>query len=206
MFDVISYAKNHALLLGTAALIGVVGFFYIYEDHGGGSAAGSTASGTGGLTALYASEAEQQTQLEAQQSSITGQQNIAQIQANYGLQTAQLSASVALAQNMSAEDVANNTIAANLAAAQLSAGVSVDQISAQLSGLESNNQTSEALAVTAANENTSIANISANLQSAISNNQTQVAIQQTNAAVSIAKNQSSAGLFGEGIGAVASLL
>lgn len=202
-FDLIEDVKKHPI---PAALIAggvVLGFLLLTGAFSGGSAPTSTGGLDPATAQLYAQSEQLQAAQQAQGAQIAGQQNLASIQASYGLSLAQIqanaqttqtntAASVALAQITADSQTSREEVAAQLQALQGQFGVQTTAINAQLAGLADTNATTADIARTTAAEQVAIANINGDVTRAISSDQAQVAMGQTQASVMIANSNNSA--------------
>jgi hypothetical protein len=212
--SITNYISEHPYLTGGIAIGGIVGVLILKSTLAPAAQPTPSSSYGYGISpqeAQLAAVSEQtNAQLTGQSNQIAAQEQLAGLQAQYGVDIAQINANtsvtntntgaqVSLAQIAASESVSNNSIAAQLGGVE-------DNNATQLQETTVNDATSVDIGTLLANENTAIAATNAKLQSNIAGDQTQVALAQTDAAVSIAQSNNSTGLLGGIVGAVASFL
>lgn len=196
------YIKQHPYMVGGAVIAGAI-VLWLISRSGGSSAA--AASGVDPTTAsLYAQGMQNQAQLTAQNNQIGGQIQLATIQAQYGLDTAQIQANTAGKQLDYEHDATIQGISAQLHATDVSAWTQVTGIEAQLAGLISNNATSQNIASIQANEQLGITQTISNLQLGIANANAGVAKAQIGATKDIAIANAAGNAGGSLLGLVGS--
>lgn len=192
MDDIWEFVKKHAMLVafGVGA---VIILFLVMSRSGGSSSAASGSSDIGANEAsLAGAELGAQSQEQQLTTQATAQQNLADTQASYGLQLAQINDNAATTQQNTAAAVSvdqitaqaqesDESIAASLQGALANVGLGESQIQANLAGLESNNQTSEDISAIAAGEQETIAQFNEQTQLGIANITGQVNIANINA-------------------------
>lgn len=194
------FIKQHPWLVGGAVLVVVA--ILMLRGRGGAQ----QAAGTDPAAVQLQSQAMQ---LQAQQNAISAQQSGQALQAQYGLQIAQINAqsqldlaslqysynlqnsadskAVALAQLAAQQQISEASLATQLEINNNATTVQLTSLTDALKALESNNATSLSIAQLYANEQTNIAVLEAQTAQAQIGASAQVAITQTNANVSIAK-------------------
>lgn len=200
MEEIWGYIKQHPLIIALA--VGAVIILYLVMNSGGSSSAVSTNSDIGPNEAgLAEASLQADAQNQAITSQATAQQNLADTQASYGLQLAQINdnaqttqdntaAAVSVDQIQAQAQTSDESIAASLQATEAQVSLGADQITANLQGLEANDQTSVDVTNIAAGEQEDIANTTAQTQLGIANIQGQVNIANINAVEGLGETQS----------------
>jgi hypothetical protein len=173
-FEPVEFVEKHPYT--TAAVAGGVVLLFVILSMRGSSGGATASSGVDPVTAqLYAQTQQLQASGQAQSAKYASDQNLATIEAGYGLSLAQIqtnaqshqtdtAASATLAGIAAQSDVQKTAIAATLQEQQNQTVVQNNQINAQLAALQDTNATSAFIAQNAANEQLGIANLTAGTQ------------------------------------------